>query len=222
MSKRSSRENQPRAEKVLPSYSLRSGSREKGWEAWEMNTKRRCWGDGDPLMEAYHDDEWGIPVHDDRELFEFLLLESFQAGLSWRTILHKRENFREAFANFDPAVIAQFTEMDEGRLKENPGIVRNRLKIRAAIGNAKAALAIRDEFGSLDQYLWSFTENKPLRGSRRDTWDEIQSTSRESDAMSAGLKARGMKFVGSTICYAFMQAVGMVDDHLAWCFRAKA
>lgn len=173
-------------------------------------------------MEAYHDDEWGVPVHDERELFEFLLLESFQAGLSWRTILHKRENFRKAFLNFNPAAIAQFTEKDQARLRENPGIVRNRLKIRAAIGNAQAALAIQDEFGSLNTFLWSFTGNKTLRDSKLDTWDQIRSTSPESDAMSAALKSRGMKFVGSTICYAFMQAIGMVDDHLRWCFRYRA
>jgi DNA-3-methyladenine glycosylase I len=172
-------------------------------------------------MAEYHDTEWGTPVHDDRKLFEHLLLDSFQAGLSWRTILNKRENFRAAFANFEPEVIAGFTEEDEERLRNDAGIVRNRLKIKAAIGNAKAVLEIQNEVGSLDTYLWSFTGYKTLRGVKAESWEEIRSSSPESDAMSKDLKARGMKFVGTTICYAFMQAVGMVDDHMVWCFRYR-
>lgn len=181
----------------------------------------RCWGDGDPLMEKYHDEEWGTPVHDDRLLFEHLLLDSFQAGLSWRTILNKRENFRAAFDNFDPHKIAAYTEKDQERLLGDAGIIRNRLKIKAAIGNAKAALEIMEEFGSLDAYLWSFTENKTLHGPTAKTAEKLRTTSEESDAMSKGLKERGFKFVGTTIIYAFMQAVGMIDDHIVGCFKYK-
>ena len=179
----------------------------------------RCWGDGEPLMEKYHDDEWGDPVHDDRLLFEHLLLDSFQAGLSWRTILNKRENFRNAFDNFDFRKIARYTEKDQNRLLGDAGIIRNRLKIKAAISNAQATLDIIDEFGSFDAYLWSFTGNKTLRQPGVSTWEDLRMTSEESDAMSKGLKERGFKFVGSTIIYAFMQAVGMIDDHMLGCFR---
>jgi DNA-3-methyladenine glycosylase I len=183
---------------------------------------RRCWGDNDPLMAEYHDTEWGIPEHDDQKLFEHLLLDSFQAGLSWRTILHKRDNFRAAFDNFDPEKIARYTEKDQTRLLEDAGIIRNRLKIKAAITNAQAFLAIQKEFGSFDRYIWGFTRFKTLKGIQAETWEGLQTSSPESEAMSNDLKARGFKFVGTTICYAFMQAVGMVDDHLTWCFRSKS
>lgn len=183
---------------------------------------RRCWGDDDPLMAEYHDTEWGVPEHDDQKLFEHLMLDGFQAGLSWRTILHKRENFRAAFENFDPVKIARYTEEDQARLLENAGIIRNRLKIKATITNAQAFLVIQEEYGSFDKYIWGFTDYRTLKGIQSDTWESLRTSSPESDAMSVDLKARGFKFVGTTICYAFMQAVGMVDDHLSWCFRATA
>ncbi len=181
----------------------------------------RCWGSDDPLLAAYHDKEWGRPVHDDRELFEHLALDGFQAGLSWRTILHKREAFREAFAGFDPERVSQFGSRDLRRLLKNSGIVRNRQKIEATIVNAQQVLELQNEFGSFDRFIWGFTGRKTLRGKPRQDWRELPTTSPESDAMSAALKGLGFKFVGSTICYAFMQAVGMVDDHLAVCFRFK-
>ncbi len=180
---------------------------------------RRCFGTGDPLMEAYHDLEWGVPLHDSRALFEKLLLDSFQAGLSWRTILHKRENFRRAFHGFDPARIARYTARDRGRLLADAGIVRNRLKIDAAIGNARAFLHLEDELGSFADYLWGFTGGETLRPRAARTWRQVPTHSPESDAMSKDLQARGFRFVGPTICYAFMQAVGMVDDHRIGCFR---
>lgn len=183
---------------------------------------KRCWGDDDPLMAEYHDKEWGNPEHEDQKLFEHLLLDSFQAGLSWRTILHKRENFRAAFDSFNPEKIARYTEKDQERLLEDAGIIRNRLKIKAAITNAQAFLEIKEEFGSFDKYIWGFTDHKTIKGSRGDTLEGILTSSPESDAMAKDLKARGFKFVGTTICYAFMQAVGMVDDHLNWCFRSKS
>ncbi len=179
----------------------------------------RCWGDDDPLMAAYHDDEWGVPVHDDRSLFEYLALDGFQAGLSWRTILHKREAFRRAFEGFDPKVVARYGDVERERLLADAGIVRNRLKIDATITNAAALLEVQREFGSFDRYIWGFTQNKTLRGKPARTWDAIPTTNPEAEAMSADLKKRGFKFVGPTICYAFMQAVGMVDDHLVGCFR---
>jgi len=180
---------------------------------------RRCFGTGDPLMEAYHDLEWGVPLHDDRALFEKLLLDSFQAGLSWRTVLHKRENFRRAFHGFDPERIARYTARDRLRLLADAGIIRNRLKIDAAISNARAYLQLQDELGSFADYLWAFTGGKTLRPRAARSWRQVPTHSRESDAMSKGLQARGFRFVGTTICYAFMQAVGMVDDHLVSCFR---
>ncbi len=183
--------------------------------------KTRCWGDGDPLMEAYHDNEWGRPEHDDQKLFEKLTLDSFQAGLSWRTILHKRDNFRSAFAGFDLKKVSKFGEADRERLLADAGIVRNRQKIDAAINNAARVIEIQKEIGSFDQYLWGFTGHKTLRPKPASDWKNLPSTSPESDAMSADLKARGFKFVGGTICYAFMQAVGMVDDHLMGCFRFR-
>ena len=182
---------------------------------------RRCWGDDDPLMAHYHDFEWGVPEHDDQKLFEHLMLDGFQAGLSWRTILHKRENFRAAFNNFDPEMIARYSEKDQARLLDDVGIIRNRLKIKATITNAQAFLAIQKEFGSFDKYIWRFTDYKTLKGIQADTWETLRTSCSESDTMSKDLKARGFKFVGTTICYAFMQAVGMVDDHLTWCFRSN-
>ena len=170
-------------------------------------------------MEAYHDNEWGRPDHDDRKLFEKLTLDSFQAGLSWRTILHKRDNFRAAFAGFDLKKVAKFGEADRERLRGDAGIVRNRHKIDAAINNAQRVLEIQEEFGSFDKYLWGFTGHKTLHAKPASDWEGLPSTSPESDAMSVDLKKRGFKFVGGTICYAFMQAVGLVDDHLSGCFR---
>jgi len=183
--------------------------------------KSRCpWPGDDPLYIAYHDDEWGVPSHDNRHLFEMLNLEGAQAGLSWITILRKRENYRRAFANWDATKIARFGEKDFARLMADAGIVRNRLKIRATIANAQAYLAVRKEFGSFDRYLWQFVGGKPLKNRRRGL-GEIPARTAEADAMSRDLKKRGFRFVGPTICYAFMQATGMVDDHLATCFRSR-
>ncbi len=179
----------------------------------------RCWGDEDPLMADYHDNEWGRPEHDDRKLFEHLALDSFQAGLSWRTILNKRENFRKAFAGFDPKKVSKFDEADRERLLADAGIVRNRQKIDATINNAQRVLEIQVEMGSFDKYIWGFTGHKTLRGDPVSDWRGLPSTSAESETMATDLKARGFKFVGGTICYAFMQAVGMVDDHRIGCFR---
>jgi DNA-3-methyladenine glycosylase I len=169
-------------------------------------------------MIAYHDREWGVPVHDDAVLFEFLLLEGAQAGLSWSTILAKRENYRKAFASFDPARIARFSESKIERILRDPGIVRNRLKVRGAVRNAKAFLQIEREFGTFDRYVWKFVGGKPLC-KRRAKNAPPPATSPESDELSADLKKRGFTFVGSTICYSFMQAVGMVNDHAMTCFR---
>ncbi len=183
--------------------------------------KTRCeWCGDDPLYVAYHDDEWGVPVHDDRRLFEFLVLEGAQAGLSWLTILKKRENYRKAFHAFDCDRIANYTEADVKRLLSNPGIVRNRLKIESAIKNARGVRGIQDEFGSLDAYLWRYVDGVPVQN----TWQsmaDIPVKTERSDMMSKDLKRRGCSFVGSTICYAFMQAVGMVNDHTIGCFRHK-
>ena len=179
----------------------------------------RCWGDGDPLMEAYHDTEWGVPVHDDRTHFEFLLLDNFQAGLSWRTILNKRENFRRAFDNFDPVKITAYTDADRQRLLGDAGIVRNRAKVAAGITNAQAFLQVQAERGSFDHYIWQFTGHKTLRNPDGVTLETMPVSTPESDAMSADLKGRGFKFVGTTICYAYMQSIGMVDDHRVGCFR---
>ena len=180
----------------------------------------RCGWAQTPLSIAYHDAEWGSPVHDDRVLFEFLILEGAQAGLSWETILKKREAYREAFAGFDPAKVARFKPDRVERLLTNPGIVRNRLKVNSAVTNAKLFLGIQREFGSFDRYVWSFVGGKPLVNDRRSPAD-IPARTAESDALSRDLLGRGFKFVGSTICYAFMQAVGMVDDHTVGCFRRK-
>ena len=181
--------------------------------------KTRCgWEGDDALMIAYHDTEWGVPVHDDQKLFEFLVLDAFQAGLSWRTILHKRENFRQAFDGFDPQIISQYGEDKIADLINDAGIIRNKLKIRSTVSNAQAFLQTQREFGSFDAYIWQFVGGE----TRQNAWSsraEVPATSPESDAMSKDLKKRGFKFVGSTICYAFMQAAGMVNDHVVACFR---
>lgn len=182
--------------------------------------KIRCgWASG--LSLRYHDEEWGVPVHDDRTLFEFLILEGAQAGLSWSTILNKRENYRKAFDRFDPQRVAQYDRRKVQQLLRDAGIVRNRLKIAASIQNAKAFLQVQEEFGSFDRYIWQFVGGKPLVNKRR-SMREVPARTAESDAMSKDLKKRGFKFVGSTICYAFMQATGMVNDHIVDCFRYKA
>ena len=184
--------------------------------------KRRCrWAPpDDALYTAYHDREWGVPVHDDRRLFEFLILEGAQAGLSWSTILHKRENYRKAFARFDPQKVARFMARDVTRLMQDAGIVRNRLKIESSISNAGAFLAVKQEFGSFDEYIWSFVGGKPLLNRWR-TGAHVPARTEISDEMSKDLKKRGFRFVGSTICYAYMQAVGMVNDHSTTCFKYK-
>jgi DNA-3-methyladenine glycosylase I len=183
-----------------------------------MKTRTRCfWAAGDPLMIAYHDEEWGRPVHDERRLFEFLILEGAQAGLSWKTILHKREAYRRAYDGFDVRTVARYGAREVRRLLADEGIVRNRLKIEASIGNARAVLALRDEGSSLDELVWSFVGNAP-RKRRPRTRRQVPAVTPESDALSKALKARGFRFVGSTICYAFMQACGLVDDHTAGCF----
>jgi len=183
--------------------------------------KRRCtWPGTDPLMIAYHDAQWGTPEHDDRKHFEAFVLDAFQAGLSWRTILHKRENFRKAFAGFDFNKVAKFGAKDVKRLMNDAGIVRNRQKIEASIVNAKRFLELRKEFGTFDRYVWGFVGGKPIKNKHKKNSD-IGATSKESDALSKDLKRRGFKFVGSTIVYAYMQGVGMVNDHLTSCFRYR-
>jgi DNA-3-methyladenine glycosylase I len=179
----------------------------------------RCaWAEGGPLEVAYHDTEWGVPSRDDRHLFEMLVLEGAQAGLSWSTILRKRENYRKAFAGFDPAKVARFDARRRAALMRDPGIVRNRLKIEATVGNARQVLAVQDERGSLAAYLWQFVDGRPIRNA----WTkmgQVPAETAESRAMSRALLARGFRFVGPTICYAFMQATGMVNDHVTTCFR---
>lgn len=183
--------------------------------------KIRCaWAGADPLYVTYHDVEWGVPVHDDRTLFEFLVLEGAQAGLSWLTVLRKRDTYREAFDGFDVARVARFTTRKIESLLRNPGIIRNRQKVTSAVHNARAFLAVQEEFGSFDAYQWRFVGGRPLRGDRRSVRD-IPATSAESDAFSADLRQRGFSFVGSTIIYAHMQAVGMVNDHVMDCFRYR-
>jgi len=169
-------------------------------------------------MITYHDTEWGVPVHDDRKLFEFLVLDAAQAGLSWRTVLLRRENYRKAFDNFDAEKVARYTEKHLGKLLANPGIVRNRLKVRSAVTNARALLKVREEFSSFDRYFWQFVGGHP-RINRFASIKQIPATSTESDAMSKDMKRRGFTFCGSTICYAFMQAAGLVNDHIVGCFR---
>jgi len=185
------------------------------------NTQVRCGWARTPLGIAYHDSEWGVPVHDDGILFEFLLLEGAQAGLSWETILNKREGYRAAFAEFDPERVARFTPARIERLLLNPAIVRNRLKVESAVRNAKAFRAVQGEFGSFDRYLWEFVGGKPIVNRRR-TLKEVPARTPESDVLSKDLSRRGFKFVGSTICYAFMQAVGLVNDHTLDCFRYRS
>ncbi|MEX2080542.1 MAG: DNA-3-methyladenine glycosylase I [Dehalococcoidia bacterium] len=176
-----------------------------------------CWGDASPLMTLYHDNEWAVPCHDDRALFERLMLEAFQAGLSWNTILNKRDNFFRAFEGWDPERIAAYGPSETARLMADPGIVRNRLKVQAAIKNATAFLEVVAEEGSFDGYIWSFTGGGVLERPAPLSWEQVAASTGESDAMSKALKKRGFTFVGSTICYAFMQSVGMVNDHLADC-----
>jgi DNA-3-methyladenine glycosylase I len=179
----------------------------------------RCdWGGDDPLMIKYHDEEWGTPVHDDRTLFEFLQLEGAQAGLSWITILRKRESYREAFDNFDAAAIAEYDDEKVAELLGNPGIIRNKLKVGSAMINARLYLEVQKEFGSFDAYLWGLVGGDTLTNSW-ESMSQIPATTDVSDAMSKALKQRGFKFIGSTICYAFMQATGMVNDHVLTCFR---
>ena len=184
----------------------------------ELTNPKRCrWATTD-LGIRYHDAEWGVPVHDDRVLFEFLILEGAQAGLSWETILKKRNNYSKAFANFDPKKVARFTTADEKRLLEDEGIVRNRLKISSTISNAKAFLDVQKEFGTFDRYIWQFVGGTPVVNARK-SFRDVPARTPESDSLSKDLKKRGFRFVGTTICYAFMQAVGMVNDHEVNCFR---
>lgn len=182
----------------------------------------RCpWAMQDPLFIHYHDEEWGVPLHDERKLFEMLILEGMQAGLSWLTVLKKRENFRTAFNNFDAEKIARYSEHKVTKLLQNPGIIRNPLKINAVIKNAKGFLALQDSPGGFDQYIWQFTDGKTIQNSWK-TIKSVPTSTKESDRMAKDLKKRGFNFVGSTICYAFMQAVGMVNDHVVNCFRHEA
>ena len=183
------------------------------------NEKATCgWAGTDQLYIDYHDKEWGVPVHDDRKIFEFLVLESAQAGLSWITILRKRENYRQAFAGFDPVKVARFDSTKVEELLQNPGIIRNRKKIESAINNAQRFLEVQKEFGSFDKYIWSFTGGRQLVNAWKDL-SQLPATSPESDKLSKDLKKRGFKFLGSTTCYSHMQATGMVNDHITCCFR---
>jgi DNA-3-methyladenine glycosylase I len=179
---------------------------------------KRCWGGEDPLMCTYHDTEWGVPLHDDRKLFEFLVLEGFQAGLSWATVLRKRENFRAALDGFDPTKVARYGSRDKRRLLSDAGIIRNRLKIEAAISNARTFLQVQEEFGSFDTYIWNFIDGRPIKNAFR-SFSQLPAKTREAEIISKDLKSRGFKFVGPTIVYAHMQATGMVNDHLVHCFR---
>ncbi len=183
-----------------------------------MKLIRCAWADGSPAEQAYHDVEWGVPLHEDPLLFEFLVLEGAQAGLSWSTILHKREGYRRAFDGFVPEIVASYDQRKVEALVGLKEIVRNRLKIQAAVGNAKAFLKVREEFGTFDAYIWRFVNGKPIRNAWKRV-DDVPTSTRESDAMSKDLKKRGFSFVGTTICYATMQAVGMVNDHIVNCFR---
>ena len=184
----------------------------------EQSQYRCDWPGDNQLMIEYHDKEWGVPVHDDNKLFEFLILEGAQAGLTWQTVLNKRKNYHKAFSNFNPPKIARYGDKDVKRLLGNPGIIRNRLKIAATINNARKVLKTQKEFGSFNNYIWQFVGHKPIRH-RFKSIKEIPATTKESHAMSKDLLKRGFKFVGPTICYAFMQAVGMVNDHTIHCFR---
>jgi DNA-3-methyladenine glycosylase I len=178
----------------------------------------RCWNTDNPLYIKYHDEEWGVPVHDDRTLFEFLVLEGFQAGLTWELILRRREALRKAFENFDPKKIAKYAEKDIQNLTNDPDIIRNRAKISATVNNARRFIEIQQEFGSFDAFIWGFVQGKVINHSLKD-FSNMPSESKESKAMSEELRKRGFKFVGPTICYAFMQAIGIVNDHLVNCFR---
>ncbi len=183
--------------------------------------RKRCpWALLDPLLMEYHDREWGVPVHRDDLLFEFLVLEGAQAGLSWLTVLRKRENYHRAFDNFDPEKVARYGEARINLLKQNQGIIRNELKIRSSVENAKSLQAVKKEFGSFDSYVWTFVKGRPMRSMWK-TQNQVPATTAESDAMSKDLRDRHFNFVGSTICYSFMQAVGLVNDHIASCFRAS-
>jgi DNA-3-methyladenine glycosylase I len=189
-------------------------------EPMTKDTRTRCpWANND-LAIRYHDEEWGVPVHDDRTLFEFLILEGAQAGLSWNTILNKRDNYRKAFDGFDPELVSKYDGRKRQQLLRDPGIVRNKLKVASAVENAKAFLCIQKEFGSFDRYIWQFVGGKPQVRSPK-SMKQVLAKTAESDAMSKDLKKRGFNFVGSTICYAFMQAVGIVNDHVVTCFRYK-
>ena len=179
---------------------------------------KRCWNVDKPLYIKYHDEEWGVPVHDDQKLFEFLVLDGFQAGLSWWLILERREMFRAAFDGFDPAKVAKYTDKDFERLMKAPGVVKNRAKICAAITNAQQLLVVQKEFGSFDKFIWQFVNGKTIQNAFKD-FSEMPAETEQSKAMSRELKRRGFKFVGPTICYAFMQAAGLVNDHLVGCFR---
>jgi DNA-3-methyladenine glycosylase I len=181
--------------------------------------KQRCgWGTNDPEMLRYHDEEWGAPIHDDRRLFEMLVLEGAQAGLSWSTILHRREHYRRAFDGFNPIKVAAYTEKDVERLLDEPGVIKNRRKIESAVNNARRLLEVQGEFGSFDAYVWRFVSGRP-RVNHFTSFREMPAETEQSKAMSADLKSRGFSFVGPTICYAYMQSVGMVNDHLVTCYR---
>jgi len=183
-----------------------------------MSEQRCSWVGSDPLMVAYHDTEWGVPLHDDQKLFEFMVLDAMQAGLNWRIVLQKRQNFERALSRFDIRKVAKYGDRDLDRLMRTDGIIRNRLKLAASITNAQAALKVQQEIGSLDSYLWRFVDGRPKVNAWKQT-GQIPSQSAEAEAMSSDLKKRGFKFVGPTICYAFMQAAGLVNDHLTGCFR---
>lgn len=185
-----------------------------------MKPNRCEWPGADALMIAYHDNEWGVPLHDDQKLFEFIVMDTFQAGLSWKTILHKRENFRKAFDNFNPKKIAAYKANKIDALLADEGIIRNKLKVNATVTNAQAFLKIQQEFGSFDAYIWQFSQGKTMVNAWKNL-SEIPAKTAVSDAMSKDLVKRGFKFVGSTICYAFMQAAGIVNDHASYCFRHK-
>jgi DNA-3-methyladenine glycosylase I len=199
-------------------YGLSGGTRVMNTISSNKNLTRCEWTGSDPLMVEYHDSEWGVPLHDDQKLFEFLILEGMQAGLSWMTILRKRENFREAFGGFDPRKVAQFDQQKIEKLMANSGIIRNRQKLEAAVRNAKSFLLVQKEFGSFDAYIWRFVDDKPQVNSWKKI-SEIPAQTERSEAMSKDLKKRGFNFVGPTICYAHMQATGMVNDHTMDCFR---
>jgi len=183
-----------------------------------MEKNTRCFGNKDPLMTEYHDTEWGVPLHDDHELFGLIILEGAQAGLSWRTVLHRRESYRKAYAGFDPVAIAEFTPERLEDIRENSGIIKNKLKIASAVKNAKGFIAIQREYGSFDKYLWSYVDHKPVMN-HFSSWKEVPAETELSTSISKDLKKRGFTFVGPTIMYAYMQSVGMVNDHLTTCFR---